>query len=182
MRSSSSGVDSSNSVTRLVLSRAASTQARSASAFSGRPGPLASARADASLLRPTTRLPPSARASARYVTWPRCRMSKTPFVKTMGRASAGTRAVSTARAQSLSRNAAAMHDCRLRDRRIGAAPYTARAWQETTHADALRNEPLELLQQGQDGAAREGRALRGRDGEDRSRGRGGPACLTPRQD
>src|SRR5205085_7437434 len=85
---SRSGVSSSNQLTALTASSAATTARRSASALIGRSAPLPRRRADASLLSATSRLAPSARARARYVTWPRCSTSKTPFVKTSGRSSA----------------------------------------------------------------------------------------------
>src|SRR5258708_7181965 len=62
---SCSGVSSSNDVTALTASRAATTASRSASGLMGRPGPLASRRADGSLFSATSRLAPSARARAR---------------------------------------------------------------------------------------------------------------------
>src|SRR5260221_1022803 len=59
-----SGVSSSNDVTALTASSAATTASRSASGLSGRPGPLASRRAEASLFSATTRLAPSTRDRA----------------------------------------------------------------------------------------------------------------------
>src|SRR5436190_23994872 len=94
-RISASGVSSSNQVTALTASSAATSASRSVSGFIGRSGPLARRRADPSLFNATSRLAPSARARARYVTWPRCRRSKTPLVKTSGRSSfASQRAIS----------------------------------------------------------------------------------------
>ena len=57
-----SGVSSSNQVTALTDSKAAITQARSASLFNGRSGPLFKRRAEASVLSPTTSRSPKARA------------------------------------------------------------------------------------------------------------------------
>src|SRR5512139_1100907 len=85
---SSHGVGSSNNATKSTACSAASTQARSAPLLSGRCGPLPRRRADASLLRPTSSAAPSARACARYVTWPRCNTSNTPLVNTSGRGQA----------------------------------------------------------------------------------------------
>src|SRR5262249_17261943 len=59
------GVSSSNQVTALTASSAATSASRSASGFRGRSAPLPSRRAEASLFSATSRLAPSARARAR---------------------------------------------------------------------------------------------------------------------
>src|SRR5919201_2581318 len=67
-----SGVSSSNQVTALTASSAATTARRSASGLSGRSAPLPRRRAEASLFSATSRLAPCSRARAGEVKWPRC--------------------------------------------------------------------------------------------------------------
>ena len=55
--------------------------------------------------RATTKLPPSARACARYTTWPRCSTSKTPLVKTQGRGKAASRSAQPLASTSLCKKA-----------------------------------------------------------------------------
>src|SRR5581483_7448247 len=64
-----------------TLASAASTAARSASELTGRPAPFNCPTA-LSLFTPISSASPRFRAASRYVTWPRCRMSKQPFVTT----------------------------------------------------------------------------------------------------
>src|SRR5258706_5890025 len=64
-----------------TLCSAARTDARSDSEFTGRPAPF-KCRVAASLLTPMSSASPKLRAFSRYVTWPRCKMSKQPFVTT----------------------------------------------------------------------------------------------------
>jgi hypothetical protein len=62
---SAAGVASSNEVTASTDARAATSAMRSASAFTGRSGPLPRRRAEASLFSATTSAAPSARACSR---------------------------------------------------------------------------------------------------------------------
>src|SRR5471030_1950831 len=64
-----------------TLCSAARTAARSDSEFTGRPAPF-NCRVATSLLTPTSSASPKLRAFSRYVTWPRCKMSKQPLVTT----------------------------------------------------------------------------------------------------
>ena len=86
-----SGTLSLKMTTRSTDCSAARTAARSSCLLMGRSSPFPSILTDESELTATMRLPPSARAWARYVTWPRCRMSKTPLVMTTGPGSSARR-------------------------------------------------------------------------------------------
>src|SRR5687768_14792826 len=97
-------------------------------------------------------------------------MSNTPLVKTIGRGSAATRAASSDRGHSLSRKVVIVACI------VACASAAARGpridWREplpgTRDDHPLRIQRLELLRQGQDGAAREGHSVRrggGRDGQ-----------------
>src|SRR5437773_1840579 len=79
---SARGVSSSKTITWSTAARPASTSARSSAHRIGRPGPF-SRRTEASPFSPTTSTSPSARAAARWRTWPGWRRSKQPFVKTL---------------------------------------------------------------------------------------------------
>src|SRR3972149_3717029 len=76
-----SGVGPLNSTTKSTHSRAERTSERSRWGTMGRAGPLME-RTELSLLSPTTSTSPSDLAFLRYLTWPACRISKQPFVKT----------------------------------------------------------------------------------------------------
>jgi hypothetical protein len=75
--SSCSGVSSSKTATRSTQSSAASTSARSAAVFSGRPGPF-SRRTESSEFMQTTRQSPSDLAACSMLTCPACSTSKQP--------------------------------------------------------------------------------------------------------
>ena len=76
------GVSSSKLVTRSTHSSAAMTAIRSSVELIGLSSPLPSLLTELSELIATMSEAPRALAWARYVTWPRCRMSNTPLVNT----------------------------------------------------------------------------------------------------
>src|ERR1700716_1295316 len=106
---------------------------RSSQLLSGRSSPLPSRFTDASVLTATTREAPSARACARYVTWPRCRISKTPLVSTTGLGSCEMQAARAAREQIFFLKLD-MANKKSRKKILAAPAYTSRA----TNTDTLR--------------------------------------------
>src|SRR5436190_14656986 len=102
-------------------------------------------------------------------------MSNTPFVKTIGRGSAATREASWLRGHSLSRKVGmALRIVACAAARTQAPRLDCVIRQpETNHDHAVRLFDLELLQQGQDGAARKGSAVRRGALQDRQQGRSG---------